>query len=567
MIVFKYFKNLKLTTGIVIIVLIGFIAASSAGVVGYKYIQKMNSNISSMYNNDLAAIEKENQMSDSFKSIRLEITKQLKNYNEKSSSKIQLMSENLNNNLKEYSNRDLNQFQKNNVEKIITSIDGYMSLWKETKTLLQNKQSLPEMKEQQLYAQGDITSDSFSKLIYEDNLNAEKKYAQSEEIYKESLTTFIYIVSLSVLILISISALIIINVKKSSKEINDVLDIISQGDISINLETNSNNEFGLMKKALSKTIKNIADMVLEIKNKAENVENSSKNLYDVSEEMTISSQNVYSAIQETANGTNTQASDLVEITHVLNRFNEAIIEMAKAIDDVGNDSENIHSMTEKGESNIHILIECVNKVGNSFEDFASKFSRFSQNINQIKDITNIINGIASQTNLLALNAAIESSRAGEAGKGFSVVANEIRNLAEQCKVSSENISTLIGEVSNDTRDILQVTDIMDHELSNQKGVTNNIIDSFKQIIKTVNGINPKIELITTFASNINEEKDVILEKLETSSSIAEEISASTEEISASTETVNDSAKGVASTAQKLTNIAMETINELNKFKL
>ena len=483
MIVFKYFKNLKLTTDITVIVLIGFIAASSIGLIGYKYIQKMNNNIGSMYNNDLAAIKKEDQMSNSFQLIKLEITKQLKNYSEKSSSKIQLMSDNLNNDLKEYSNNNLDEFQKNNVDKITSCLDSYISLWNETKTLLENKQSLSEMKEQQLYAQGDIDGDSFLKLIYEDNLNAEKKYAQSEEIYIESLRTFIYIVSLSVLILISISALIIINVRKSSKEINDVLDIISQGDISINLDTNSNNEFGLMKKALSKTIKNIANMVLEIKHKAENVENSSKDLYDVSEEMTISSQNVYSAIQETAKGTNTQASDLVEMTYVVNRFNEVIIEMAKAIDDVGNDSENIHTMTEKGESNIHILIDCANKVGNSFEDFASKFSGFSQNINQIKEITNIINEIASQTNLLALNAAIESARAGDAGKGFSVVADEIRKLAEQCKVSSENIGTLIGEVSNDTRDILQVTDIMDGELNNQKEVTNNIIDSFKQIIK------------------------------------------------------------------------------------
>ena len=241
--------------------------------------------------------------------------------------------------------------------------------------------------------------------------------------------------------------------------------------------------------------------------------------------------------------------------------------MVKAIDDVGADSKNIHSMTEKGESNIHILIDCANKVGNSFEDFASKFSGFSQSINQIKEITNIINGIASQTNLLALNAAIEAARAGQAGQGFSVVADEIRKLAEQCKISSENIGTLIEEVSNDTKDILQVTDIMDGELSNQKEVTTNIIDSFKQIIRTVNDINPKIELVTTFAKNINKEKDVILEKIETSSSIAEEISASTEEISASTETMNASAEEVASTAQMLTNTAMETINELNKFKL
>ena len=320
----KKIKNLKLTTGIILIVLIGFIGASSIGWVGYKYIQKMNSNIGSMYNNDLAAIEKENETSNSFQSIRLEITKQLKNYNEKSSSKIQLMNENLNNNLKEYTNNNLNQLQKNNVEKIISCFNNYISLWNETKTLLENKQPLPEMKEQQLYAQGDITTDSFSKLIYEDNLNAEKKYAQSEQIYEESLTTFIYIVSLSVLILVFISALIIINVRKSSKEIIDVLDIISQGDISINLDTDSNNEFGLMKKGLSKTIKNIANMVSEIKHKAENVENSSKDLYNVSEEMTISSQNVYSAIQETAKGTNTEASDLIEITYILNGFNEVI---------------------------------------------------------------------------------------------------------------------------------------------------------------------------------------------------------------------------------------------------
>lgn len=314
-------------------------------------------------------------------------------------------------------------------------------------------------------------------------------------------------------------------------------------------------------------MKDISNMILQIKKKAENVEKSSEDLYSISEEMTISSQNVYSAIQETSKGTNLQASDLMEITSVLNKFNTAIIEMIKAISEVGNDSKNIHSMTEKGEINIQILIDCADKVKNSFKDFAFKFSGFNESINQIKEITTIINEIASQTNLLALNAAIEAARAGESGKGFSVVADEIRKLAEQCKFSSENIAILIGEVSDGTKDILQVTDILNSELSNQGKVTTDIIDSFKQIIKTVNEINPKIELVTTFVKNIDKEKDTIWEKIEISSTIAEEISASTEEISASTETMKISAEEVSSTAQMLTNIAMETITELNKFKL
>lgn len=564
---FKNFNNLKLTTGIIYIVLIGFISASLIGALGYNYIQKMNKNIDSMYNNDLAAIEKENEMANTFQSVRLEIVKQLKNYNGKADSKIQSLNETLKNDLKEFSNRDLSESQKNNIDKTSSCFNDYISLWNEINTLLSNKQPLAEIKEQQLYSQGDITKDTFSKLIYEDNLNAEIKYAQSEQIYEESLETFIYIVLISVLILVFVSVVIIITVKKSSKEIIDVLDTISQGDISIRLDVDGNNEFGIMKKTLSKTVNNIANMILEIKNKAENVKNSSKDLYNVSEEMAVSSQNIYSTIQETAKITNTEAVDLAEIIGILNKFNEVITEMVKAIENAGDDSRNIYSMTKIGEGNIQILIDCASKVGNSFEEFASKFAGFNQSINQINEITNIINGIASQTNLLALNAAIEAARAGEAGRGFSVVADEVRKLSEQCKLSAENIGALIRDVANDTKDILKVTEIMDGELGNQKEVTNNIIDSFKQIIKTVNDINPKIEMAADLAKNINKEKDVILEKIETSSSIAEEISASTEEITASTETMNASAEEVSATAHMLTGIAMETMNELNRFKL
>lgn len=564
---FKNFNNLKLTTGIIYIVLIGFISASLIGALGYNYIQKINKNIDSMYNNDLSAIEKENEMANTFQSVRLEIAKQLKNYNGKADSKIQSLNETLKNNLKEFSKRDLSESQKDNIDKTSSCFNDYISLWNEINTLLSNKQPLAEIKEQQLYSQGDITKDTFSKLIYEDNLNAEIRYAQSEQIYEESLEIFIYIVLISVLILVFVSVVIIITVRKSSKEIIDVLDTISQGDISISLDVDGNNEFGIMKKTLSKTVNNIANMILEIKNKAENVKNSSKDLYNISEEMAVSSQNIYGTIQETAKITNTEAVDLAEIIGILNKFNEVITEMVKAIENAGDDSRNIYSMTKIGESNIQILTDCADKVGNSFEEFASKFAGFNESINQINEITNIINGIASQTNLLALNAAIEAARAGEAGRGFSVVADEVRKLSEQCRLSAENIGALIRDVANDTKDILQVTEIMDGELGNQKEVTNNIIDSFKKIIKTVNDINPKIEMAADLAKNINKEKDVILEKIETSSSIAEEISASTEEITASTETMNASAEEVSATAHMLTGIAMETMNELNKFKL
>lgn len=563
----KQFKDIKIITGIILITTVGIISASFIGIVGYKDVQKMNNNISSMYINDFESIEKEGEMLNNFQSINIEVTKQLKNYNQKANSKIELENEKLNNNLKEYAGKNLNETQKENVNKIMSSLNSYISLWKETKTLLENKQLVTVMKEEQIYAQGDITTDSLSKLIYEDKLNAEKKYYQSQKIYQESLTTFISIVSLSLAVLLIISALIINIVKKSSKEIINALEKIAQGNFNINLNTESNNEFGVMKKALNRTIKNIAKMILEIKHKAENIESSSEALYSISEEMTVSCNEVASSIHETAKGSSNQAGDLIEISQVLNEFNQSIAAMVKAIEDVDCNSNNIQSMTGNGEKNIHVLTNSVNEVMNSSEDFKYRFSRFSENIYQINEITNIINGIASQTNLLALNASIEAARSGEYGKGFSVVADEIKKLAEESKNSSENISKLILELSNDTKNIVQVADTMNGELSNQKEVINNIIDSFEKIILAVNDNNPKIQLVTTFANDINKEKDFILKKIQNSSSIAEEISASSEEISASSEEMNACAQEVSSTSQVLNSIAEDTMNELNKFKL
>ena len=226
-------------------------------------------------------------------------------------------------------------------------------------------------------------------------------------------------------------------------------------------------------------------------------------------------------------------------------------------------------MTLAGESSgqIHKLSQSISDTTNTFKNFETKITESGKNISKINEITGLINSISEQTNLLALNAAIEAARAGEAGKGFSVVADEIRQLAEQSRDSSNNISKLIADIYNQNKVMVNTAAEVGNDLNKQTSVIDNTLNSYNDIIKAVNEIIPKIEEITNAASDINERKNAILTKVESASAVAEETSGATEEISASSEEMNSSSVEVSNAANNLVSSTKEMRSQVKKFKL
>jgi len=387
----------------------------------------------------------------------------------------------------------------------------------------------------------------------------------------DSLKISIIISSLLFLLIGFAIVYIIANtISKGIKSTSKHLDLLAKGNLCEEVSPkylNSKDEIGEMTNAMKTMQQSLRQMINRIKDNSSNINLQSANLSSVATEISSSSENVAEAINEIAQGTGTQSEDLINVTDILNEFSNKLSEMVNEIQIVDTNSREISLMASESNNEMNELNQSVTKVSSSFKTFNGKIVGLGKHINEINEITNIINSIAEQTNLLALNAAIEAARAGEAGKGFSVVADEIRKLAEQSKISSENISKLIGVISKNTDVIVQDSIDMDDELINQVNIINSSIISFRKIIESVNEVIPKIETVKSSAEDIEKDKNSILIRVDGVSSVALEVSASSEEIAASSEEMNASTDEVVAAAQILSTMTSEMLEEVNKFKL
>ena len=361
-------------------------------------------------------------------------------------------------------------------------------------------------------------NNSAKELVYETNKLTGWKIVgtiQQQEFTDESmpiLMTTGIIVAIFLVLGALISYYIIRMIMNPINSLIDVTEEVSKGNLSVKVPIKSNDELGILGKAFNDMIESLIKLISKLNLTSNKLAQSSENLAINITQVSDITNNVNKSMEEMAAGAEIQMTSIKESSIATDEIASGIQYVAEKLSEASESSTEATNNAEEGNIYLQQGISEMENISKTVEENSILVQQLGQKSSEINVIIDVIKGISEQTNLLALNASIEAARAGEYGKGFSVVAQEIRKLAEASKTSTSKISEILSSIQEETTKLINAMKLEEKQTAKGLESIAQTGEKFNKILHSITEVNKQIQEV---------------------SATSEEISASTEEISAS----------------------------------
>ncbi len=328
------------------------------------------------------------------------------------------------------------------------------------------------------------------------------------------------------------------------KPINQILfrlkDIAEgQGDLSKRIDISSRDEIGDLAKMFNTFVEKLHDLILQVAK--------------ASEQIGVSVDGISTTVSGVASGAEQQSNQATVVAVAAEEMSATIVQTSSNTSDAVRLSEQAKQATERGKSVVINTVDGLQNISQVVSESAQSMLELGRTVAQIGSVVEVINDIADQINLLSLNASIEAATAGEYGKGFSVVANEVKNLAENTTKSTMEISAMIEKIQRAMANAIRAMERGTSEVEKGRELGQRTSDSFDEILRANEHVR---EMITSISVSTQQQ-----------SHSAEEISKNIENIANITRDTAQGARQINGVTERLVGHSALLKTLVSRFKL
>ncbi|MGX1829284.1 methyl-accepting chemotaxis protein [Paenibacillus taichungensis] len=382
---------------------------------------------------------------------------------------------------------------------------------------------------------------------------------------KGILTLTLWMALIDAVIAILIGIWMVRMIARPMGKLKDLMQEGAKGNLKVRTPFSSQDEIGQLSAAFNLMMEQITKLVEQTNRSAQEVLDTASELSSASKKTAVSASEIAVATEEIAGGASSLATEAErgnELTDNISRQMESVV---AANEQMGDSARHVEKSSQTGTQHLNQLMTKTQKTEEMIGALVSKVDSLKESTSSVLKVLDVMQNITKQTNILSLNATIEAARAGTAGRGFMVVANEVRQLAEQSRQSIDMVGDITDKIMtemNETVDQLSAAYPLFKEQMDAVKDTNVIFASVQQ---QMGAFVESLSMVTGSIGDLNQSQGTLSEAMSNVSAVAEQSSATSQEVASLSSEQQNISNQLVNLSAKLENVSTELKDTLSRF--